>query len=333
MEYRKLGRSGLTVSELCLGTMTFGRESDAEAARAIVAAALDAGVNFFDTANSYAKGASETLVGEILRERRQEVVIATKFGNRLTQGANDGGLSRLHLLRAVEDSLRRLKTDYIDLYYVHHIDPATPAEETLHALESLIRDGKVRYIGCSNYEAWRLLESLWISDTRNLSRFIVHQPHYNLLVRDIEDEILPVCDLKQVGVVPWGPLAGGLLSGKYDSVHAAPIPGTRSQDGQGFSNRIPFLSPNSDAILAVAREVARELNRTIEGVALRWLLEQPLVSSVIIGARTPEQVRANLGASGWRLPAGILTRLEDVSRPAPRYPRDAELSRAIRVPS
>ena len=329
MKYNNVGLSGLKVSELCLGTMTFGRETGAEEARAILDAALAAGVNFIDTANTYAKGASETLIGDLLRDRRHEVVIATKFGNPVTPAPNNGGTSRAHILRAVEDSLSRLRTDYLDIYYVHHIDPDTPLDETLRALDDLVRQGKVRYIGCSNFEAWRLLESIWISETRKLARFVIYQPQYNLLVRDIEDEIIPVAERKQVGVVPWGPLAGGLLTGKYRGVGET-LAGTRSQDGQGFSNRIPFLSPNSEATLGTLLDVAAELGRSPASVAIRWLLEQPAVPSVILGARTVEQFSTNLAASGWHLPAEARARLDKVSAPAPRYPKDSELTRKHR---
>ena len=193
MQYRNLGRSGLKVSEICLGTMTFGHSTDEAEAAAIMDAAFDAGVNFFDTANTYAKGRSEEILGELLKGRRHEAVIATKCFNPTGDGPNDSGSSRQHIMRAVEDSLRRLQTDYIDVYYLHHTDVETPLDETLRALDDLVRDGKVRYIACSNYEAWRLLESIWISDTKGLERFTAYQPQYNLVVRDIEAEIVPVC--------------------------------------------------------------------------------------------------------------------------------------------
>lgn len=329
MKYNTVGQSGLKVSELCLGTMTFGREAGVDEARAILDAALEAGVNFIDTANTYAKGASETLIGDLLHGRRHDVVLATKFGNPVTPAPNNGGASRLHILRAVEDSLSRLKTDYLDVYYVHHIDESTPLEETLRALDDLVRQGKVRYIGCSNFEAWRLLESIWISRTQGLSPFVIYQPQYNLLVRDIEDEIVPVAELKHVGIVPWGPLAGGLLTGKYRSVDDT-IQGTRSQGGQGFSNRLPFISPNHGAIIGTLLEAASALNRSPESVAIRWLLEKPAVSSVILGARSVEQLQANLAAGGWQLSAEHRERLDEVSRPSPRYPKDSEIGRSHR---
>ncbi len=210
MEYRRLGRAGLKVSELCLGTMTFGKGTDqAEAAR-IVGAALDAGVNFIDTANSYNDGVSETMLGEILQGRRDRVVLASKVFNPMGSGPNDSGMSRAHIMRAVEDSLRRLRTDYLDIYYIHHVDVQTPLEEMLRAFEDLITAGKIRYSGCSNYEAWRLMEAVWLSDSHGWSRFACYQPQYSLVVRDIEEEIIPACDLKGLGVVVWSPLGGGL---------------------------------------------------------------------------------------------------------------------------
>ncbi len=330
MDYRRLGRSGLKVSEIALGTMTFGREADEGGSREILTVALDAGINFIDTANTYAKGASETILGRILQGNRRDVVIATKFANPVTKGPNDHGTSRLHILNAVEDSLRRLQTDYIDLYYVHHIDPNTPPEETLGTLDLLIKQGKVRYIACSNFEAWRLLESIWTSDANGYERFIAHQPQYNLLVRDIEDEIVPVAELKGIGLVPWGPLAGGLLTGKY-SQDTQVLAGTRSEgSGQGFSNRQPYLAPNKDAIIARLCELAADLGRTPSEVALRWVLERPAVASVIIGARSADQARENLKAAGWSLPDEARTALDEISRPAPRYPKDAEVTRGQR---
>jgi aryl-alcohol dehydrogenase-like predicted oxidoreductase len=210
-----MGRSGLKVSELCLGTMTFGISTNEAEAKRMVAQALDNGVNFFDTANSYAGGQSEIILGKALQGRqRRNAVVATKFFNPMGPGPNDSGMSRVYIMNAVEDSLRRLQMEYIDIYYIHHVDVQTPLEEMLRAVDDLLHQGKVRYIGCSNYEAWRLLEALWISDTANLARFECYQPLYNLVVRNIEEALIPVCQLKGLGVVVWGPLAGGFLSGK-----------------------------------------------------------------------------------------------------------------------
>jgi aryl-alcohol dehydrogenase-like predicted oxidoreductase len=327
MEYRKLGRSGLNVSALSLGTMTFGREADEAASRQIVSAALDAGVNFIDTANTYAQGASETLLGKILKGQRKELVIATKFANPVSKKPNDVGASRVHILNAVEDSLRRLQTEYIDLYYVHHIDAETPVEETLGTLNSLVQQGKVRYIACSNYEAWRLLDSIWTSETRGLEKFIAHQAHYNLLVRDVEDEIVPVAQLKGVGLVPWGPLAGGLLTGKYGS-DGKVVAGTRSDNGgQGFTNREPYLAPNRSEIIGKLLEMSDQTGRSPSELALQWLMAKPAVSSVIIGARSAEQAKENLQAAQARLPQDLLQELDTLSQPRARYPKDAELTR------
>lgn len=329
MDYRRLGQSGLKVSEICLGAMTFGRGADESESGRILDAALDAGVNFIDTANSYNEGVSETYLGRAIAGIRQDLVIATKFNNPMGSGPNDSGMSRAHILRAAEDSLRRLRTDYIDLYYVHHVDFETSLDEMLRALDDLVTQGKIRYIACSNYEAWRLLESLWISDTKNYNRFIAHQPQYNLLVRDIEDEIVPVCELKGVGVVPWAPLAGGLLTGKYQE-GVKTISGSRSEEGWGFRDRQRFYAQNQSEIIATLIEIARDLDRRPGDVAIRWVLEHPFVSSAIVGARTAEQARENVASGDWRLPEAAKARLDAVSKPTPRYPKAMESTMAER---
>ena len=206
MEYRRLGRTGLKVSEICLGTMTFGHGTDIPEADRIVGTSMDAGVTFFDTADGYSDGVSETMLGQALGARRREAVIATKVFAPMGPGPNDSGMSRVHIMSAVEDSLRRLGTDYIDLYYIHHVDIQTPLEEMLRAFDDLVRQGKVRYTACSNYEAWRLMEALWISDSKGLARFSAYQPQYSLVVRDIEEELVPACALKGLGMVVWSPL-------------------------------------------------------------------------------------------------------------------------------
>lgn len=325
IQYKHVGHSGLKVSEISLGAMTFGRETSADDAGKIIAAAIERGVNFFDTANSYAGGESEKILGAALKGRRHAQIIATKFGNPVADDANGAGASRVHILRTVEQSLRSLQTDYIDVYYVHHVDHITPIEETLSALDSLVRSGKVRYIGASNFEAWRLLESLWVSHTKGYSPYVIYQPQYNLLVRDIEDEIVPVAQLKGVGIVPWSPLAGGWLSGKYQSVQSAPQ-GTRVAD-LGLGRSATYHAENRDEIVATLKAVATELNATPAAVALRWVLDRPAVSSVIIGARTLEQARANLAALDLKLPDDKRALLDKVSNPRPRYPKDSEANR------
>jgi len=321
MQYRNLGRSGLKVSEICLGTMTFGHTTDEREAAAIMDAAFDAGVNFFDCSNTYAKGQSEEMLGNLLKDRRHEAVIGTKVFNPTGPAPNDSGLSRLNILRAVEDSLRRLQTDYLDVYYLHHTDDQTPLDETLRALDDLVRDGKVRYIACSNYEAWRLLESIWISDTKGLERFIAYQPQYNLVVRDIEPEILPVCRLKGVGVVPWGPLAGGFLTGKYKPGERT-APGTRSEENWVFMDRM--FAPNADDTLKTLLRLSKEVGCTPATLALRWVLEQNGVSSAIVGARTADQFRKSLEAVDFAPPADTLRRLTQISAPRMRYPQISE---------
>ncbi len=318
MEYRKVGRSGLMVSELCLGTMTFGHGTDEATARQMVDEALEAGINFFDTANTYGGGLSEIMLGRALQGRRRDAVIATKCFNPTGPGPNDSGLSRRHIMQGVEDSLRRLQTDWIDIYYMHHVDAQTPLDETLAAMDDLVRQGKVRYIACSNYEAWRLMEALWISETHGWSRFICYQPQYSLIVRDIELEVLPACQYKGLGIVVWGPLAGGFLSGKYRPGQRV-LPGTRSEEQWVFPTH--FLDDVADEILQTLLDVAGDVEHTPSQTAIRWVLEQPAVSSVIVGARTVAQLRDNLGASGWRLPADAAARLSEVSQMPLRYPQ------------
>ena len=237
MEYRNVGRTGLKVSEICLGTMTFGKYTDEAEANRMVARCIDAGVNFFDTADGYNDGLAEEFLGTALRNRRDQAVVATKFFNPTGPGPNDSGWSRAHLMRAVEASLRRLKTDTIDIYYIHHVDIQTPLEEVLRGLQDLVTQGKIRYLACSNFEAWRLMDALWISDSRSWNRITCYQPQYSLVVRDIEEELVPLCLDKGVGVVVWSPLAGGFLTGKYDPGQPRVLDGTRSADAWCFPER------------------------------------------------------------------------------------------------
>lgn len=318
MEYRKLGRSGLKVSELCLGTMTFGHGTDEATARQMVDLAFEAGINFFDTANTYGAGQSEIMTGKALAGRRREVVLATKFFNPTGPGPNESGTSRVHIMHAAEDSLRRLQTDWIDIYYVHHVDEQTPLEETLRALDDLVHAGKVRYIACSNHEAWRLMEALWISDTQRLARFVCYQPQYSLIVRDIELELIPLFQYKGLGAVVWGPLAGGFLSGKYQPGQRS-LAGTRSEEQWVFPEQ--FLDDGADEILETLLAVADDLARSPSQVALRWVMEQPAITSVIVGARTAEQLSDNLAATEWRLPDEARARLSEVSQMPERYPQ------------
>jgi len=327
MEYRRMGRSGLKVSELCLGTMTFGHSTDEAEAKRIVDRALDVGINFFDTANSYADSRSETILGNTLKNRRRDAIVATKFVNPMGPGPNDSGMSRVHIMQAVEDSLRRLQMDYIDLYYVHHVDIQTPLEEMLRALDDLVRQGKVRYTACSNYQAWRLSESLWVSDTQNLARFECYQPQYNLVVRDIEQELIPLCQLKGLGVVAWAPMAGGFLTGKYQPGQRT-LAGTRSEEDWAYPQT--YFAANADETLGTLLETAQELEHHPAQVAVRWVLEQPAITSAIVGTRTLEQFETNLGAVGWQLEGETLESLNQVSHLPDRYPESMEKTMHLR---
>jgi aryl-alcohol dehydrogenase-like predicted oxidoreductase len=324
MEYRQLGRSGLRVSTLTLGTMTFGGrgnfakvgDTDVAGARRQIDMALDAGVNLIDTADVYSAGASEEIVGEVLEGRRERVLIATKARMRMGDGPNDGGLSRHHLIASVEASLRRLRTDHIDLYQVHEWDGQTPLEETLETLDTLVRAGKLRYVGCSNYAGWQLLKALGISDRRGIERFVSQQIHYSLQAREAEYELLPASVDQGLGILVWSPLAGGLLSGKYR--RGEPQPEGRQLSGWGE----PPVR-DEDAlydVVDVLVEVAEELDATPAQVALAWLLTRPAVSSVIVGARTDAHLEDNLAAADVQLTADQRARLDEVSAPPLIYP-------------
>ena len=328
MEYRRLGRCGLKVSEFCLGTMTFGQSTgEAEAIR-MVHAALDAGVNFFDTADTYTGGQSEAILGKALRGRRREAVVATKVFNPVGGGPNDSGTSRVHIMSAIEDSLKRLDTDHVDLYYAHHVDVQVPMEEMLGAFDDLVHQGKVRYIACSNYEAWRLSEALWMSEAHNLSRFECYQPQYNLVVRDVEHGPVPLCRQKGVGIAAFSPMAGGFLTGKYKPGERV-IRGTRSEDRSDPFFAVCF-APNADETLSLLLRIADELDRDPAQVAIRWTVQRPGITSAIVGARNMEQLSCNLGSMGWKLTDASMARLNDVSELPPRYPESTEWKMAAR---
>ncbi len=332
MNYRSLGESGLKVSSLCLGAMTFGEaddksfmhqvSADAKTSMAIMNAALDSGVNFIDTADVYGQdGLSERVVGRWFEKdaRRDEVVLATKFRFRMQDGPNGTGAARYRIVKTVEDSLRRLGTDRIDLYQIHMQDISTPEQETLRALDDLVRAGKVLYIGCSNYAAYRLVDSLWTSKTEHLSRFVSLQAQYSLVVRDLEREHTVVCERYGLGLLPWSPLAGGFLTGKY-ARNQTPPGGTRLEKWKDRYAR--FDNERNWAILDALRAVATETDATPAQVALAWLLHKPVVTSVIFGARTTDQVADNLKAAEVKLSADQLGRLDDASRFELGYPYD-----------
>jgi len=294
MEFVPLGRSGLRVSRLCLGTMMFGGPTDEADSLRILRRALDAGINFFDTANVYNAGESERITGKGLRDVRDQVVIATKVRNPMGPGPNDRGLGRAHIMREVEASLRRLGTDYIDLYYLHAPDYDTPLEETLRAMDDLVRQGKVRYVGCSNYYAWQVREMLAIADARHLDRIVAVQPLYNLVNRDAEVEMLPLCRAHGLGVVVYSPLARGVLTGKYRPGEPYPE-GSRAARGDRRIHQTELREESFQVAQALA-PVAEAKGCRLSQFALAWALANPIVTSAIVGPRTLEQLEDNLGA-------------------------------------
>jgi aryl-alcohol dehydrogenase-like predicted oxidoreductase len=334
MEYRRLGASGLEVSTLCLGAMTFGEADDKsfmhgvgateDASFAIMDAARAAGVNFIDTADVYGQdGLSERVVGRWMSERkcRDETVLATKFRFRMTPGANGTGASRHRIVRTVEASLSRLGTDRIDLYQIHMQDLDTPEEETVRALDDLVRAGKVLYLGCSNYAAYRLVESLWTSERIHASRFVSLQAQYSLVAREIEREHVPLCQRFGLGILPWSPLAAGFLSGKYKRGEKAPE-GARLASSRWQSNYARFDNERNWKALAAAEAVAAETSTSVSQVALAWLLGKPAVTSVIFGARTLDQLNDNLGAVKVKLSDAQKKSLDDASAFDVGYPYD-----------
>lgn len=317
MEYRRLGHSGLMVAELCFGCMTFGwGTEDENEARTMVDRYLEAGGNFLDTADVYTDGISEEMTGRIIKGRRHEIVVATKVYFPMGQGPNDRGASRRHIIQACEASLRRLDTDFIDVYYIHAWHANTPIEETMSALSDLVHQGKVRYLAASNFAARQIVKSLWVSDANGFERFIALQPEYSLVERTIEYEVLPACIEEELGVLPWSPLAGGFLTGKYQRGEE-PRAGHRLASMQAHWRK--YNRDRNWETLAVVETVARESGKTPAQVALRWLLQQPGVTSPVLGARTMEQLLDNLGAIGWTLTPDQLQRLDDVSALEERY--------------
>ena len=321
MEYACLGNTGLMVSELCLGCMTFGQEADEETSREIVRRFLEAGGNFVDTADVYSNGLSEEITGRALKGMRDDVVLATKVFFPMGEGANDTGLSRKHIMQGCEDSLRRLGTDYVDLYQVHCWDGATPLEETLSALTDLVRSGKVCYIGVSNFTGWQLMKSVCVSEAYGLERFVCLQPQYSLVERNIEREILPICLEEGVGVIPWSPLGGGFLSGKYRRDEEPPeesrIAGAEESMEEHWDRR---ATERNWATLDVVGRISEETGKSYAQISLNWLLMQNSVTAPIIGARTLEQLEDNLGASGWELTEEQVEELSEASALEDVYP-------------
>ncbi len=298
MEYRRLGSSGLEVSAVGLGTNQFGTKLDAEASAAVVRRAAELGINFIDTANSYGGTRSEEFIGRAIKGMRGQLILATKFGSPQGEGPNRRGGSRRHILQSVEESLRRLGTDYIDLYQLHFPDPLTPIEETLRAFDDLVHQGKVRYIGSSNFAAWQLCEAAWVARTEHLTPFVSEQAEYSMLNRRLEREVAPFCQKYNVGLIPFFPLASGFLTGKYRPDAPAPA-GTRIGDNERLRTRT--LTEKNFALLAKMEQFAGSHEHTVGELAIAWLLAQPQVSSVIAGATRPEQVEANAKAGAWHL--------------------------------
>jgi len=306
MEYRQLGKSGLKVSAIGLGGNTFGNGADEAATARIVNRALDIGVNFIDTADVYTRGTSEELVGKAVKGRRHEAIIATKVRGKMGDLPNDEGLSRKHIMDGIEASLRRLQTDYVDLYQVHQVDPSTPIYETLSALDTLVSQGKVRYLGCSNFAAWQICESLWASDRKNLTPFVSVQPRYNLMDRAIERELLPFCRQYGIGIIPYSPLNGGILTGKYKEGESPP-PDTRAGRQDRLRNQ---LTPDLHAKVGALGKWAQDQGHTAGDLALAWLLSRPEVSTIIAGATRPEQVESNAKAAEWKLSESDLKQID-----------------------
>lgn len=327
MRLAPLGRTGLFVSQLCLGTMTFGgsdgmwgkigtlQQSDAER---LVGQALDAGINFIDTADVYAGGVSEQITGQALRNLkvpRDQVVVATKVFGETGSGANMRGATRSHILDGVKQSLRRLQLDHIDLYQIHGFDPATPIEETVRALDQLVRHGHVRYVGVSNWAAWQIVKALGIAERWGLSRFESLQAYYTVAGRDLERELVPMLRSEGLGLMVWSPLAGGFLSGKY----------SRQQQAEAGSRRTEFDFPPVDKeraydVIDAMREIGTARGVSVAQIALAWLLHQPQVTSVIVGAKRPEQLADNIAATGVQLSPEDLARIDAVSKLRPEYP-------------
>jgi aryl-alcohol dehydrogenase-like predicted oxidoreductase len=326
MEFRLLGGSGFKVPVLSFGTGTFGGgnaffrawgNSDVAEARRLVDICLEAGANLFDTADVYSNGLAEEILGEAIAGRRDRVLISTKATFRMSDEPNDVGSSRFHLIRSCEASLRRLKTDYIDIYTLHGFDAQTPIEEALQTLDNLVQSGKVRYIACSNFSGWHLMKSLAISEKHGWVRYVAHQAYYSLIGREYEWELMPLALDQKVGTLVWSPLAGGRLSGKFR--RSQPMPAdSRIAQGGGEGPSLPeewFYN-----LVDVLDEVAAETGKTVAQVALNWLLQRPTVSSLIIGARNEAQLRQNLGAVGWNLSAEQVARLDAASEREPIYP-------------
>ncbi|MDR3607154.1 MAG: aldo/keto reductase [Oligoflexia bacterium] len=326
MEYRLLGASGLKVPVLSLGTATFGGgdeffkawgDTDVKQATRMVDLALEAGINLLDTADIYSRGLAEEIVGEAIKGRRNRLLISTKATFRFSEEINDVGSSRFHLLNACEASLKRLKTDTIDIYHLHGFDAQTPVEETLRALEHLVQSGKVRYIACSNFSGWHLMKSLSVSEKYGWSRFIAHQVYYSLVGRDYEWELMPLGIDQNVGAIVWSPLGSGRLTGKIR--RGQPLP-QQSRLHKTKDIGPPVNDEHAFRVVDALDQISKETGKTVPQIALNWLLQRPTVANVIVGARNEEQLKQNLGAVGWNLTTDQVARLDHASHVTPTYP-------------
>jgi aryl-alcohol dehydrogenase-like predicted oxidoreductase len=341
MEYRQLGGSGFKVPVLSFGTGTFGGgneffkawgASDVAEATRLVDVCLESGLTMFDSADIYSNGMAEEILGQAIKGRRDRVILSTKSTFRAGEGPNDVGSSRWHLVRSVEASLRRLGTDFIDLYQLHGFDALTPVEETLGVLDDLVRAGKIRYVGCSNFSGWQLMKSLAVSEKYGLCRYVAHQAYYSLIGRDYEWELMPLALDQKVGAVVWSPLGWGRLTGKIR--RGQPLPETsRLQSKKVTDIGPPVADEYVYRVVDAIDEIARETNKTVPQIALNWLLRRPSVATVIIGARNEEQLRQNLGAVGWTLTAAQVAKLDAASAVTPAYPYWHQKGFAERNPS
>ncbi len=326
MKYNELGKTGVLVSELCFGAMTFGGKGFWQAigqvpqdeVNKLVKTAIDGGINFIDTANAYSEGTSEIMLGESLKKlgiSHQELVIATKVRSRMGAGANQVGLSRLHIQDSVNDSLKRLQLSHIDLLYIHGVDPITPLEETMRGLEDVVRSGKVRYLGISNHPAWMVMKANGYAEKMGWTKFVASQNYYSLGSRDIEREIVPMAQSENIGIMPWSPLAGGFLSGKYTRDNT--IAGNSRRDSFDFP---PINKEKAYDIIDVMIPIAKQHNVSVASVALNWVTKQPGITSTIIGAKTLDQLTDNINSTRFELTSDEMNRLNEVSALSPEYP-------------
>jgi aryl-alcohol dehydrogenase-like predicted oxidoreductase len=328
MIYRYLGNSGLKISEIGLGVMTFGGDTiknelatvSQKEADVITSTALELGINFFDTADVYSGGVSETVLGKALGNQRKNAIIATKVRFPMSQKPNDTGLSRHHIIKSCEESLRRLGTDFIDLYQIHSFDPGTPFEETLRALDHLVQSGKVRYIGCSNLTAWQTMKALSISEKLNLEKFVTTQLYYSIGARDIEHELIPLCTDQNIGVLCWSPLSGGFFTGKFRKDIQLPKDARRSNRESSSIKYWPVDEDKGFEIVDHLEKIGNNYSKSISQTAINWLLRKPAISCVIIGARNIQQLKENAEASDWNLNSEDVEYLDSISKPEIPYP-------------